>query len=1494
MDPPRFHPLISRWFSQRFRQPTAPQEPGWAAIAAGGDTLIAAPTGSGKTLAAFLWAINDLVEAGTSGRLADQTAVVYVSPLKALSNDIQKSLVEPLAGIRRLAAAEGLALPEIRVAVRTGDTPAAERGRMVRRPPHILITTPESLYILLTAERSREFLRTTRTVIVDEIHAVAGDKRGSHLALSLERLEALCAARPQRIGLSATQRPIDEIARLLVGAGRMRPDGSPDCAIVDVGHIRPWELSVEVPDQPLGSIATHELWEEIYDRLAALARRHRTTLVFTHTRRLVERVAHHLTLRLGKGSVAAHHGSLARHIRLEAEQRLKAGVLPVVVASASLELGIDIGEIDMVCHLGAPRSLASLLQRVGRSGHGLEATSRGIIFPLTRDELVQAAAAVRAARAGVLDRVTVPRKPLDILAQQIVAMAASNEIGEEDLWRLVRRAYPYLDLSRREFEQVIEILSEGISTARGRQGAYLHRDRVHGVLRGRRGARLAAITSGGAIPDTADLDVIAEPQGTFLGRVNEEFAQESLAGDTFLLGNASWRIRRIEAGRMRVEDAHGALPTIPFWKGEAPARTPELSGAVSEIREQVASRLGAGSGREAVAAGLQVGPGREGTTAGPKAGPDPEAAIAWLVAEAGADRAGAEQIAAYIAETAAALGCVPGRRTVVAERFFDEAGGTQIVLHAPFGSRITRAWGLALRKRLSEIVGADLQAAATDDGIVLSLGEQHGFPLESVFSFVRAETLEVDLLEALLDSPVFVTRWRWNATRALAVLRHRGGRRVPMPIQRMRSDDLLEAVFPEHAARHEGSAALPDHPLVTETIRNCLHEALDLEGARAFLAGAERGEIGTVAVETPAPSPASHEILNANPYAFLDDAPLEERRARAVRLRRVDPNLARGIGALDPAAIAQVVAQAQPPVRSADELHDLLLTVGVLPTEEAAAWAPLAEDLLRTGRATVAAWHDPAGRPRRAYVAAERLKIAGAALPGVTFDPEITPLPSEAAASGPGESEYSLDEAVQRIVHGWMQCAGPVTASALADRLGLPAGVESALAALEGSGAVLRGRFTPGAAEQEWCERGLLARIHRMTIGRLRREIEPVSAADSMRFLFRWQHVQPGTQLHGRDGLAQIIGQLQGLELPAPAWEEQVLSARVRPYDPADLEYLCLAGVVTWGRLNPAGGADQDQEGDVPASRARRRQRPVRNAPLAFLLRDDLPVLIDRPRSLEEALEGLSSAAADVVRYLEAHGASFLGDIAKGARRLPSEVEDALWELVASGLVSGDGVAGLRRLLRPGRASRRRHLMLRTRLPGGRWSMPGGPHGVYGTTHGRPLPTGRWSLWAQSAELPGREEHAEAWARLLLRRYGVVLRDLLLRERGAPPWRSLLEIYRRLEARGEIRGGRFVDGPLGEQFALPEAVEALRAVRRAPEETAVVVISAADPLNLVGTFLPGARISPFSGLVIAHRNGVPVESGPPGVLFSRLQRNPRPAGARPDISAQDIHREGSQ
>ena len=1450
-----FHPLIERWFSARFQNPTPAQAAGWESISAGQSTLIAAPTGSGKTLAAFLWSIDRLVKRALNGGLDERTSVVYVSPLKALGNDIAKNLQAPLTEIYQLAGREGVLLPSIRVAVRSGDTPARERQLMVRRPPHILITTPESLYILLTAGRSREFLKSAETVIVDEIHAIAQDKRGAHLALSLERLDALAVRRLQRIGLSATQKPIEEIGRLLVGNHSISTDGTPKCAIVDVGHKRDMELSVEVPDTELGPIIRQDVWSAVYDKLVTQIQAHRTSLVFVNTRRLVERVAHQLSERLGEGKVGAHHGSLSRKTRLEVEEKLKSGEFSVVVATASLELGIDIGHVDVVCHIGSPRSLAVLLQRIGRSGHWLGAIPKGILYPLTRDDLLQSVAAIRAVRQGELDKLTVVKKPLDILAQQIVATVASEEIAssfdkpriagptkegnktdgeagisEEALWQLVRGAYPYGDLTREDYEQLLEMLSDGVETRRSRRSAYLHRDRIHGVLRARRGARLTAITNGGAIPDTADYDVIEFPTETFVGKVNEDFAIESLAGDIFLLGNRSWRIRRVGSGKMLVEDAQGLPPSIPFWLGESPGRTLELSKAVAELRVSVAEKS-----------------------------TERREAIEWLMQEVPMAEGAAAQIVSYIADTMATLGTVPSQEKIIAERFFDEAGGMQLIVHSPWGGRINRAWGLALRKRFCVSFNRELQAAATDDGICISLVEQHSFPLADVFSMLRPAILEGNLTQAALASPMFDNRWRWNATRALAVMRHRGGKKVPVALQRMRAEDLLAAVFPEQVMcqdNRSGPVELPDHPLIRETIGDCLHEAMDIEGLSQILARIEDGTIKTVAVDTPAPSPMAHEILNANPYAFLDDAPLEERRARAVSLRRVDPWLGREFGQLDSAAIAEVCKQAWPEARTPDELHDVLLGVGILPVGLHNDWDALAEKLIRAGRATVAVWRHEGGE-RRAYVAAERTDLVRLALSEVSFSPAIE-LPL-----GFNETVASAEEARKRIIQGWLEISGPIQALELARRLGLSLSfVDAALVALETAGVAMRGEFTASADEAreiEWCDRVLLARIHRMTLGRMRREIEPVSAADFLKFLLAWQHVARGTQLRGREGVLQVIRELQGLELPAPAWEQHVLPARIERYETNDLEHLCLAGIIAWGRLRPGTTSSDESAQAIKLKRSRRLLSPGRNAPIAFLLREDLDAFLEPVAQRLDAIPTLSAMALEVAHYLEKHGASFLDDIARGTGLLKVKVEEGLWQLVAHGLATGDGIAGLRVLLTPEhkRLDRRRSLRI---ISGGRSSE-------------RAMPVGRWSLWRNrsSIEPVSAEAVLEQRARQILQRYGVVFRDLLARETNLASWRALLGIYRRLEARGEIRGGRFVDGFVGEQFALPEAIERLRAMRRDSSHQEAVIVSAADPLNLIGVITPGARLSPYSNQFVAYENGNFVGVGLLGELLSRLQ-----------------------
>ena len=1411
-----FHPAVGHWFRKHFAAPTEPQALAWPEIQAGRNVLVAAPTGSGKTLAAFLAAIDSLIRRGVEAPLPDETLVVYVSPLKALSNDIQKNLSVPLAGIREELKALDLPDVEIRTLVRTGDTPQAERAGMRKRPPHIVVTTPESLYVLLGSESGRKMLATTRTVIVDEIHALAGNKRGSHLALSLERLAALAARPPARIGLSATQKPIEEIARFLVGKGNSGERN--DCVIVDIGHSRARDLAIEVPPSPLEAVMSNEAWQQIYGRLADLALTHRTTLIFVNTRRMAERAARHLSERLGAENVTAHHGSMAKELRLKAEQRLKRGELRVLVATASLELGIDIGDVDLVCQLSSPRSIATFLQRAGRASHQVGGVPKARIFPLSRDELVECTALLDAVRRDELDRLVVPPKPLDVLAQQIVAEVAAQEWTEKALFGLVQRAYPYAELTRKEFLDVVRTLAEGFSTRRGHRAAYVHRDAVNGVLRGRRGARLTALTSGGAIPDNADYEVVLEPAGQLVGTVNEDFAVESLAGDIFQLGNSSYRILRVEAGRVRVDDAHGQPPTIPFWLGEAPARTAELSHAVSRLREQIAARLNGSGGKQG--------------------------AFEQVVQDIGLSEQAAGQLIDYLASAHAALGTLPTQKTIVFERFFDESGGMQLVIHSPFGSRINRAWGLALRKRFCTKFNFELQAAATEDSIVLSLSTSHSFPLESVARYLNAKTVRPILVQAMLDAPMFGARWRWIAGTSLALPRFRGGKKVPAPLQRMRAEDLMAAVFPDQIACAEnlvGDREIPDHPLVTQTVHDCLFEAMDVAGLERLLADIDSGSIAVLARDLTEPSPLALEILTARPYAYLDDAPLEERRAQAVMGRRwLDDASAADIGRLDTAAIERVREEAWPEAANPDELHDGLLGLGFITKEEIerrGSWRELLDALVAARRATCVSLVGPeaAASPQSMWVAAERLPQFHAVYPNALLVPPLE-APAEFA-----NRPWERDEALVEIVRSRLEGLGPVTTDAIARSMHVPASdVDAALAKLVTEGVIMSGLFTPGAAQTEWCDRALLARIHRYTVKRLRQEIEPVSSKDFLRYLFRWQHVAPNEQRQGPDALDAIITQLQGYEAPAAAWESEILPARLEDYEFTWLDDLCLSGRVVWARLTQTAGSG------APSGRG-----PIRTTPVTLLPRRNAALWTRAAPPPVITTDELSSRAQAVAEALRAHGASFYDEIVHTTGLLRTQVEDALAELVAAGLVSSDSFAGLRALLTPsekrkplGKPKRHRRSPLFGIEEAGRWSLV------------KRSPPGSESKRAYYEPDQDMVEHI---VHCLLRRYGVVFWRLLQREAAwLPAWRDMLRVLRRLEARGDVRGGRFVAGASGEQFALPEAVTMMRDTRRGSDSGTLVSVSGADPLNLVGVIGPGTKVPALLSNRVLYRAGVAI------------------------------------
>ncbi|MCZ6598067.1 MAG: DEAD/DEAH box helicase [Planctomycetota bacterium] len=1265
------------WFAEALGEPTAPPRRGWPVIRSGRNVLIAAPTGAGKTLAAFLSAIDSLLALGNE--LPDETRVLYISPLKALGNDVQKNLQGPLDELR----ARDPSLPEVRALVRSGDTTQSERAAMRKRAPHILVTTPESLYILLTSESGRAMLSTVRTVIVDEIHAVLGDKRGSHLSLSLERLAAL-AGDFQRIGLSATQKPLVDVGRFLVGVGR-------ECELVDEGHLRALDVAVEIPPSPLEPVCSHETWSEIYERIAELIREHRTTLVFVQTRKLSERIGAQLTRLLGGDAVACHHSSLAKERRLDAETRLKNGALRVLVATASLELGIDIGDVDLVVQVGTNRSIAAFLQRVGRAGHGVGRTPKGRLFPLTPDELVEAAALLRAVRLGHLDRTPQPSAPLDILAQQIVAACAAETWDENELFERLRRAWPYRDLERERFDSLVALHTDG-------RRALLHRDGVNGRLRGTRRARLTAITSGGAIPDSTQYQVVLEPEGTVVGTVDEDFAIEASGGDVFQLGNASWRVIRVERGRVRVSDAKGAPPSLPFWFGEAPARTQELSAETALVRER-------GVERE------------------------------WLANEGDLTSEAQEQLHLYLTAGRDALGAVPTQERLVLERFFDESGGMQLVLHAPFGGRINRAFGLALRKRFCRHFGFELQAAANEDALVLSLGPKHSFPLEEVFDYLHPDSARDVLTQAILAAPMFETRWRWNATRSLLVERFQGGKKVPPPILRMRADDLLAEAFPQIVACGEnlppGDLPIPaDHPIVAQTVDDCLNEAMDVDGFLGVLAGLRDGRIARVAIDTREPSPFARSVLSSRPYGFLDDAPLEERRTQAVYSRRViDPKTAATLGKLDPDAVQRVREEAWPDPRDAEEVHEALSWMGYVTVDEARPWAEWIEELAKEQRIA---------REGDRWFAVE-----------ATRDPKS-------------------------VLRGRMEALGLVH---MEDPL---------LFELESEGVVLR---TPFEGRQGWCDRRLLARIQRYTLERLRKEIEPVAAADFLRFLAAWQHVDEEHRVEGPAGVLEVVRQLAGFEAPAAAWERHILQARVKGYRPEWLDQLALGGEVAWGRLWGSGRA------------------ALRATPIALFPRAELGEWLGLSPEPEDP--PLSWPARAIRETLERDGATFPAELSKAAGPLPSDAERGLEELISFGLLTSDSFVSLRQLLRP--AWRRRE-----------------------PVHA----TGRWSLLRTRSFDPPEPEFV---ARVLLRRYGVVFRTVLERERQPIPWRDVARAYRTLELRGDVRGGRFVAGFSGEQYALPEAIPLLRRIRKR-ESHAPVSIAAADPLNLRGILTPDERV----------------------------------------------------
>jgi ATP-dependent Lhr-like helicase len=1449
-----FHPAVASWFMGRFPSgPTRPQREAWPHIVGGEDVLVASPTGTGKTLTGFLVAIDAAYRAhaagnSTTGSSPTGPGVVYVSPLRALAVDVHENLQIPLTGIADHAARLGLAAPDLSIAVRTGDTPASERAAMRRSPPDLLVTTPESLYLLLTAPSSRAMLQGAHTVIVDEVHTLARDKRGSHLALSLERLGHLVSARGarlQRIGLSATQRPLEVVAALLSGSRPTRPT-----AIVDCGHRRDVDVAIELPGSELEAVASGPQLSDVLDRIASHVLEHRTTLVFVNTRKMAERVAHQLALRLGEpeatgtppGStipgvdridaalqVAAHHGSLSSARRRIVEQRLRAGDLRALVATASLELGIDVGPVELVCQIGSPRAISTFLQRVGRANHHLEGTPTGRLYPLTRDELVECAALLAGVRAGHLDVLVPPLAPLDVLAQQLVAeVAAVGEWEVEPLYDLVRGAAPYADLSRESFDQVVELVSWGIPTGRGRRGAHLHHDAVNGRLRARRGARLAALTSGGAIPETGDYRVVLDPDGVTVGSVHEDFAVEATAGDIFLLGTHSWRVVKVETGTVRVHDAGDLPPTIPFWLGEAPARTAELSGEVGALRSALEPLLAAGDG---------------------------DGARKAVRDRAGVSMEVADQVAAYLGAGLAALGALPTRERIVIERVFDESEGTQLVVHSPYGGRINRALGLALRKRFCVSFDFELQAAADDDTVVLSLGPQHSFPLARVPKMLQSATVTEVLTQAMLTHPMLAARWRWNLNRALVVPRSRGGQRRPIHLQRMEAEDLLASAWPALAACQENAAPgpvpVPDQVLVRQTVSDCLTEPLDATGLVALLEDLEAGRVGVHLVESVEASPLAHGILSGRPFTFLDGAPLEERRTRAVPIARglgaLGPNgLPLGLpvavselGPLDNVAASEVLDQVRPRPRDPDELHEILCSLVL--SRPVPVWLHWFEQLERDGRAGVVAG---------AWAPTERRATADTVV-GSMADPMV-----------------DGDEALAECVGGHLAVSGPVTVEQLVADQPLPTGTvlgapvtaaraRTGLARLEAAGSAIE------LPDGRWCARHLLVRLHAASRSRRRLHVEPATVADFVRFLACWQHVAAGTQAEGRAGLLSVIEQLQGLELAAGEWERHVLPARVADYEPRWLDELCLAGEVAWGRLTPRPDrGDTSGDGEVvPAVGRRGSSTPSPATPLAIVARQDLAWMLTAVRADRAPTAPVAGASADILAALRLQGACFRPELASASGRLSTEVDEGLWDLVARGIVTADAFSAVRSLL----STRRRRRSGVRRGPARRAAL-GRQRGPVGTGVGE----GRWSLLPESDANgtgpqagPPAEELAESVAWQLLARWGVVAWELWSRESYRVPWRDVVRALRRLEARGQVLGGRFVTGMSGEQYASPEATSLLADVRRDAGRGDEVVVAGADPLNLTGEWLGGARVPAVRHRTVRYRNGVPADPATP-------------------------------
>ncbi|MBA2707229.1 MAG: DEAD/DEAH box helicase [Gemmatimonadaceae bacterium] len=1437
----RFQPEVRKWFAEALGKPSAPQRLGWPAIASGEHTLILAPTGTGKTLAAFLWELNALIAQGMKEPLGNGVHLLYVSPLKALNNDIQRNLDTPLAELRRRFEAAGRDFPEIRVAVRTGDTPASARARMLRKSPHILITTPESLNIMLTSLRGRGMFGSTRVVIIDEIHAIAGSKRGAHLALTLERLEQLTPQPPQRIGLSATQRPLEEVARFLGGCEQSE-NGSPrfrNVTIVDCGLTKKMEISIESPVPDLGNVGG-SVWPAVAPLVLNHIRASRTTLIFVNNRAQAEKIAARVNVLAEEEIAQPYHGSLSRERRHMLEERLKAGSLRSLVTTSSLELGIDIGSVDLVIQLQSPKRVAAGLQRIGRAGHTLGAASRGILVPTFRDDAMEIAAIVAAMRAGEVEATKVVQNSLDVLSQVIVATVSVDDWKAADLYAMVGRAYPYHRLTRGAFDEALSMLSGKYpSDIAGELEARVTWDRVTDRVTGDRAARMTAVISGGTIPDRG-LYTVNLPDRTRLGELDEEFVHESRVGDVFQLGSTTWSIAAIEHDRVIVNPAPGRAARMPFWHGEYGARSLELSHRVGALRRELAAGVDA----------------------------------ATLENKYGCDAATANSLLQYISAQRAATGIVPDDETILIEQFRDDTGAVRVVIHAAFGGRVNAPWGMALAQRAREALnGADVQVQTTDDGIMLRMPDLGLSTPVGALLGLSAKEAEQLVMEEVGSTSLFGARFRMNAARALLLPRGNPRRRMPLWLQRLKSLDLLQTV-----------RQFPSFPILVETYRDVLQDAFDMPGLMSVLDRIEAGGIKVQTVQTSVPSPfaASLQFGFVMDWMYGDDTPRAEQSAALLSLDRTMLGEVMGEEAGDDLtldAIRQIVSERRGTAQgrraqSTDELAHFLDRAGdltheelaerVATTEEGVRGVPL-DELLSSRRAIALAF--PSGEWRFVLTESYSRYVAAfgkEATSRVRLDDEMPELSGKDVVPPAMLDAVMTSAAAKReILTRYVALAGPVTVSEIAMRYGWDARwIEDRLTEWQRTGKLVRGKFRPEISDPEWCSRRIAEIARRKALAALRRQIEAVELSAYAELVQRWQHVEERESLSGAEGVADVVRQLYGIARPARAWERDYLRVRISAYDPAWLSQFMATGEPVW-----TGEANPDQKSDT-----------LMLTRLRFFARGTGNLWLGSEVATDMLMEKLSVEAKTVLHVIEEEGASFTTDLEAGSGLSTMAVKESLRELAAAGLVTSDTVEAMREIVRwrplgsrnapdPTRwlpagyspsATRRivqRRPNLR-RLP--KWRRPDRP-GFAASAW-----SGRWSLVRRVGTL-GRilaeEDKAVQTARYWLDRYGLVSRECWRREKPPTSWRAIYRELKRLEFRGEVRRGYFVKGLGGAQFASLAAVELLRSIAAEEQESKpFVVLSASDPANVYSFPIDQSIRDPLSrprgaGALLVTRGG---------------------------------------